>query len=161
MTVSHRVPAGWRQIIVDLERHVRVVDAYEDADTGELVVRALFEREGDRRFVDEAVERARNTEKGATMGDLEHAIADLAERFAGEKIEIIQLFDIAWSGWECDSAGALIMRTGEPDLVIVDQTGGDDRPVQEILAEKVQDYRRLAVETEGVLDRYRKMGGHR
>ncbi|WP_157970087.1 hypothetical protein [Pelagibacterium sediminicola] len=66
MTVSHRVPPGWRPIILDLEEKVRVVDAYEDVDTGELVVRALFSREEDRRLVDQAVERARVTEKGSS-----------------------------------------------------------------------------------------------
>ncbi|WP_116654010.1 hypothetical protein [Pelagibacterium sediminicola] len=90
---------------------------------------------------------------------LDHAITDLQERFPNETIEIIELFDIAWSGWECDSLGALILRDSVPELVIVDQVGGDFRPVPEILKERVQEYKRLSAETEAVLDRYRMMGG--
>lgn len=61
MTVSHRVPPGWRQLILDLEQHVDVVDAYEDVDTGDLVVRALLERDEDRDLVNLVVAKARIT----------------------------------------------------------------------------------------------------
>lgn len=89
----------------------------------------------------------------------EHALEVLAERFPGETIEIIEGFDIAYSGWECDANGALITRDGVPELVIIDQTGGDWPPMTEQLEERLAEYRRLIAETERVLERYRKMGG--
>lgn len=61
MSVAHRVPPGWRSIIFDLERKVDVVDAYEDDEIGELVVRALLDRESDGRFVREAIDLAHET----------------------------------------------------------------------------------------------------
>ncbi|MAN77463.1 MAG: hypothetical protein CML24_09800 [Rhizobiales bacterium] len=82
---------------------------------------------------------------------LEYALSELAERFPGEKLEIISMFDIAHSGWECDSPGALIRRDGVPELVIIDQTGGDERTVREILEAKVGEYERLAAATRNVL----------
>lgn len=92
---------------------------------------------------------------------LEYSLAELSERFPGEKIEIITLFDIAHVGWECDSQGALIRRDGRPELVIVDQVGGDDRPVREILEAKVGEYERLAAVTRNVLAQHMVLEGLR
>lgn len=93
------------------------------------------------------------------MKEIDRARTYLTEKYPGATIEILQLFDIAWSGWECESTGALITRDGVPELVIVDQVGGHQRPVPEIVRDRLQEYRRLTIETEAALDRYRKMGG--
>ncbi|AEQ52701.1 hypothetical protein [Pelagibacterium halotolerans] len=87
----------------------------------------------------------------ANEGALKHAIETLADRYPGENIEIVSTFDIAHAGWECDSRGALIRRDGKPELIIVDQTGGDDRPVREILEAKLDEYEELAAETRNAL----------
>lgn len=91
--------------------------------------------------------------------NFEHALEVLAERFPGDAIEILEAFDIAYSGWECDYKGALITRNGVAELVIVDSTGGDWRPVTEQLEERLLEYRRLIEDTERVLGRYREMAG--
>lgn len=53
----------------------------------------------------------------ATESDLAHALEVLQQRYPGEKIEIVDTFDIAWSGWELDSQGALITRDGRAAAV--------------------------------------------
>ncbi|WP_417585011.1 hypothetical protein [Pelagibacterium sp.] len=81
----------------------------------------------------------------------ERALNELEDRYPGQKIEIVSTFDIANVGWECDSQGALIQRDGVPELVIVDQLGGDGRPIREILEAKIDEYERLASQTRNVL----------
>ncbi len=95
----------------------------------------------------------------ATESALEHAAQVLAERYPSERIEILEAFDIAWSGWEFDYQGALITHDGVPELVIVDETGAGDRPVPMRLREQIAEYGRLTDATERVLGRYRAMGG--
>ncbi|WP_332715802.1 hypothetical protein [Pelagibacterium mangrovi] len=95
----------------------------------------------------------------ANEAERDRALAELEDRYPGQKIEIITAFDIANVGWECDSQGALIMRDGVPELVIIDQTGGDDRPVREILESKVDEYERLAADTRNVLGQYMVLEG--
>lgn len=90
---------------------------------------------------------------------LEHAIERLQKRYPGQKIEIITAFDIAHVGWEFDYQGALIRHGGVPELVIVDQTSGDERPVREILESKLEEYERLAVETNHVLAQHMVLEG--
>ncbi len=92
---------------------------------------------------------------------IEYALETLAERFPGEKLEIVTLFDIAHVGRECDSRGALILRDGVPELVIIDQRGGDDRPVREILEAKVDEYERLIAATRNVLAQHMVLEGLR
>lgn len=89
--------------------------------------------------------------------DFEHALAELSERFPGERIEILEAFDIAHIGWECDYQGALITHDGVPELVIVDATISNAKPVLQQLEQRVEEYRRLIAETERVLERYRRM----
>ena len=88
---------------------------------------------------------------------LELARTNLAERYPGEAVEIVETFDIAHSGWECDDKGALITRDGAPEIVIVDRIGGDPRPDIEQVREQLAEYRRLIVETEGALARYQEL----
>ena len=89
----------------------------------------------------------------ANEAALEHAREVLKERYPGQAIEILTTFDIAHAGWEC----ALILLDGQPDLVIVDQVGGDIRKVREILEAKVKEYERLIVDSERALARYRDL----
>ena len=84
------------------------------------------------------------------------AHAELAERYPGETIEILDTFDIAYVGWECDFQGALITHGGVPELVIIDQVG-DSRPVLEVLRDRLVEYRSLLAETERVLARYEQL----
>ncbi|MAN77462.1 MAG: hypothetical protein CML24_09795 [Rhizobiales bacterium] len=58
MSVAHRVPPGWRQIIEDLEQQVEIVDAYEDDWSGDLIIRALLDDMRDQRLVAEAAAKA-------------------------------------------------------------------------------------------------------
>lgn len=89
---------------------------------------------------------------------LEHARSELAERYPGEAVEIVEMFDLGWVGWECDFQGALITRDGVPELVIVDATGvGRSNPVAVTLRERLVEYGRLIVETGAVLRRHQKL----
>lgn len=81
------------------------------------------------------------------------AIAELAGRFPGQHVEIVDTFDIAWSAWEGDSQGALISVDDEPMIIAVDQTIGADHFEKELRGQ-VAEYRRLADETEAVLAQY-------
>lgn len=92
---------------------------------------------------------------------LEHAIERLQKRYLGENVELITAFDIAYVGWEFDCQGALIRHGGVPELVIVDQTSGDERPVREILESKLEEYERLAAETKHVLAQHMVLEGLR
>ena len=93
----------------------------------------------------------------AYEGALENAREQLAERFPGEAIEIVDTFDIAHIGWEFDYQGALITRDGRPELVVIDATGSDRQTVVEMLAERLSEYRRLIVCTEAILRSYWSM----
>ncbi len=95
----------------------------------------------------------------ATEAELKRALETLAERYPGQKIEIVSTFDIANVGWECDSQGALIVHDGVAELVIVDQVGGDYRKVREILEAKVEEYERLISETKNVLGQHMVLEG--
>lgn len=86
------------------------------------------------------------------------AMERLAERYPEEVVEIIETFDIAYSGWECDYQGALITHDGAPEPIIVDATYGSGT-VPEQLEGRLLEYRRLITDTEAVLKRYRVMGG--
>lgn len=92
-------------------------------------------------------------------GALENAREQLAERFPSEVIEIVDTFDIAWSGWEFDFQGALITRDGQPELVVIDATGSDRQTVVEMLSERLSEYRRLIVGTEAILAAYWRLLG--
>lgn len=95
----------------------------------------------------------------ANEAELKRALETLKERYPGAAIEIITTFDIAHSGWECDSQGALILRDRNPELVIVDQVGVDNGKVREILEAKVEEYERLATETRNVLAQHMALEG--
>lgn len=99
----------------------------------------------------------------ASWADDEHALERarrlLAERFPGAQIEILECFDIAYSGWECEYQGALISRDGVPEIVIVDRVGGDRRPDIEQVREQLAEYKRLISDTERVLKRYSELAG--
>lgn len=90
---------------------------------------------------------------------LEYASEVLAERYPGEVITIIETFDIAWVGWECDYRGAFIRHGDLFEIVIIDETGGDDRPALVKVLDQMLEYARLLGATQGVLDRYRAAGG--
>lgn len=94
------------------------------------------------------------TDTWANESALDHAREVLAERFPGETVEIIETFDTAYVGWECDYQGALIKRDGVPEIVIVDETSGDGRPVAVKMRERIDQYRNLIVDTERVLRRH-------
>jgi hypothetical protein len=81
---------------------------------------------------------------------------ELAERYPGEHIEILDTFDLAYAGWECDSQGALITHDGVPELVIIDQVG-DSRPALDVLRDRLAEYHSLIAETERVLTRYEQL----
>ena len=82
----------------------------------------------------------------------------LAENFPDEVTSIVATFDVAWSGWECDWKGALIMHGGVPELVVVDGTSMVGN-IPDELEQRVREYRRMADETELALRQYREMGG--
>lgn len=81
------------------------------------------------------------------------AIVELVDRFPDQHVEIVDTFDIAWCGWDGDSHGALITVDGEPMVIAVDQTIGEDHFEKELRAQ-VAEYRRLADETEAVFELY-------
>jgi hypothetical protein len=95
----------------------------------------------------------------ATESGLAHALAELQERYPGEAIEIVETFDIAWVGWECDANGALITHDGFPEIVIIDQVGVDGRSVPDIVTTQLGVLKQLIERTEVVLAKYRGMGG--
>lgn len=82
----------------------------------------------------------------------------LVENFPGESTLIVATFDVAWSGWECDWKGALVIHGEVPELVIVDGTSMTGN-IPDELEQRVRDYRRMADETEAALRRYRELGG--
>lgn len=90
---------------------------------------------------------------------LDRARAELADRFAGQTIEIVDTFDIAWSCWDGDSRGALITVDGVPRIVAIDQTVDDERFEAEIVA-RLQEYRRLIDDTERVLSTLCRLREH-
>lgn len=90
---------------------------------------------------------------------LESAREWLAERFPNEHPAILQTFDIAWVSWECDYQGALITRNGMPEIVIVGEVNAGVKPPIATVREQLAEYRRLIVDTEAALDRYRQLGG--
>lgn len=85
--------------------------------------------------------------------DFVHSRSQLAERFPGSSIEILDTFDIAYVGWEGDYRGALVRRDGVLEIVIVDRTGADSRPDLELVRLQLAEYRRLIDDTERVLMR--------
>ncbi len=97
-----------------------------------------------------------------TWSDYEHALErardELRERFPNAHPAILMTFDIAWSGWEGDSRGALITLDGVPMLIAIDQTIEEGRFTAEVAA-RLAEYRRLISETEAALERYRQLGG--
>lgn len=86
------------------------------------------------------------------------ALSELEAQYPGEKIDIIEPFDLAYVGWECDYQGALITRDGRPELVIL-QGGASELPVVMIIRDRLAEYRRLLDQTEAVLAKYLAMGG--
>jgi hypothetical protein len=83
-------------------------------------------------------------------GALDSARESLADRFPGTQIEILECFDIAWQGWDGDSKGALMAVDGEPRIIAIDQTLGEDIFEGEIFAQQ-SEYRRLLDDTARVL----------
>ena len=79
------------------------------------------------------------------------------ESYPYEDVVVLQTFDVAWSGWEGDTQGALITHNGQPDIVIVAAITSGIIP--DLLEERIREYRRMADETEAALERYRAMGG--
>ena len=94
-----------------------------------------------------------------TEGALECAREQLAERYPNTSPAILETFDIAYSGWECEYQGALITVDGVPEIVIVDRVGGDSRPDIEQVREQLAEYKRLIADTERVLKRYSELAG--
>lgn len=91
-------------------------------------------------------------------GALERAREQLAERYGGARVEILECFDAAWQGWDGDSKGALITVDGVPMLVGIDQTIDEGRFESEIVG-RLAEYKRLIDDTERVLKRYRELAG--
>lgn len=86
-------------------------------------------------------------------GALEKARAWLEEQYPGEVVVILDTFDIAYAGWEGDNDGALVIRDGKPDLVIIDGTYATV-PVLDTLTDQLGEYRRLIEQTAVVLRQY-------
>ncbi|UYO00184.1 MAG: hypothetical protein KIT02_02845 [Devosia sp.] len=90
---------------------------------------------------------------------LDRARELLANRYPNSFPAIIDTFDIAYCGWECDYMGALITVDGVPEIVVIDRYSGDRRPDIEQVREQLAEYRRLIAETERVLRRYGELAG--
>ena len=91
--------------------------------------------------------------------DRRNTLAWLAEKHPGAVIELIGAVDIAWSGWECDTAAVLYTADRVVGIQIVNQVMAVDEPPATVLAERITAYRQLADDTEALLVRYRSMGG--
>ncbi|WP_127753904.1 hypothetical protein [Devosia sp. 1566] len=76
--------------------------------------------------------------------------AMLPDDFAGE---VLGMCDIAWSGWEADFAVLLVRHPdGRKELVRLGETGMISGRTEDILAERISEYRRLILQTEALLD---------
>lgn len=92
--------------------------------------------------------------KWATEAAVAKAKEWLAEEYPGEKVEILDTFDIAWPGWAGDNQGAIVRRGHEVDVVIVDGSSiAAERPLFKQLVELTTEYGRMAVDLADVLKR--------
>lgn len=81
------------------------------------------------------------------------------EDWAGGKIEVLDVVEVLWSGWECDSLAALVrLPSGECRTVFVDGTvfPGDQRSPLELLEDRIAAYERAVAETKRFLDSARE-----
>lgn len=90
--------------------------------------------------------------------DIEHmrdsAIEELSARWPGARIEILEVIDIAWSGWEFDDSAVLYSADGTIGIHVTRQTGTHP-DTESVLMERIGYYRQLADDTERLLQRYR------
>jgi len=71
-------------------------------------------------------------------------------------VDILEIFQILWHGWECDEYGYLVQTKSGSLKLAMTSHGGYYLAKQQILQEKVQEYKEVLRQTRQILERLKK-----